>query len=113
MLIQQVSPLDTEGIWPYTIDMATPQIKSTFSMDLETTRLLEGLARRWRVTKSEALRRAIRSAASEAPSLSDSISALRELQDSLRLPAPEADRWAAEVRAERGAAGRRIPGADV
>jgi hypothetical protein len=32
--------------------MATPHIKSTYSMDVETTRLLENLARHWRVSKS-------------------------------------------------------------
>jgi len=43
--------------------MAPSMIKSTYTLDAETVRTLEGLARHWRVSKSEALRRAIRTAA--------------------------------------------------
>ena len=43
--------------------MAITTIKSTYSLDVETVRMLESLARRWNVSKSEVLRRAIRSAA--------------------------------------------------
>ena len=42
--------------------MATPTIKSTYSLDVESVRALDDLARRWQVSKSEALRRAIRRA---------------------------------------------------
>jgi Ribbon-helix-helix protein, copG family len=43
--------------------MATPTIKSTYTLDLDTVRALEDMARRLGVSKSEALRRAIRLAA--------------------------------------------------
>lgn len=39
--------------------MAPKMIKSTFSLDVETARALEVLARRWKVSKSEAVRRAV------------------------------------------------------
>lgn len=61
--------------------MATTTIKATYSLDPDTVRLLERTARRWRVSKSEALRRAIRAAAladmpNDAEALLDSIQAL-------------------------------------
>ena len=43
--------------------MAPSMIKSTYTLDAESVRTLEGLARHWRVSKSEARRRAIRTAA--------------------------------------------------
>jgi len=43
--------------------MAVTTIKSTYALDVETVRELEEMARAWKVSKSEALRRAIRSAA--------------------------------------------------
>jgi hypothetical protein len=39
--------------------MATTTVKSTYSLDVDTVRELDAVARRWRVSKSEALRRAI------------------------------------------------------
>ena len=36
--------------------MATTTVKSTYSLDVESVQALEDLARRWRVSKSEALR---------------------------------------------------------
>jgi gamma-glutamylcysteine synthetase len=39
--------------------MATPMVKSTYALDAETLTALEQMAKRWGVTKSEALRRAI------------------------------------------------------
>ena len=44
-------------------DMAIMTIKSTYSLDVESVRVLEALAQRWDVSKSEVLRRAIRIAA--------------------------------------------------
>ena len=43
--------------------MAIMTIKSTYSLDVESVRVLEALAKRWNVSKSEVLRRAIRIAA--------------------------------------------------
>jgi Arc/MetJ-type ribon-helix-helix transcriptional regulator len=83
-------------------------IKSTYSLDVETVRTLESIAQRWNVSKSEALRRAIRAAAEQAgDAASDAIQALDELQSSLHLGASAADKWEKRVRAERRAGGRR------
>jgi hypothetical protein len=46
--------------------MATQSVKTTYSLDVETVRTLEDLARRWNVSKSEALRRAIRASSGRA-----------------------------------------------
>ena len=91
--------------------MATPTVKSTYSLDIETVRRLEALARRWNVSKSEALRRAIRAAARQpSPEQSDALEALDRLQGSLALTEDEARRWEKRLRAERRAtSGRREP----
>lgn len=88
--------------------MATPRIKSTYSMDVESVRALDALAARWKVTKSEALRRAILRAEEEEGAVQiDSIEALDELQRSLSLSEADAARWEREVAAERTASSRR------
>ncbi len=87
--------------------MARTTVKATYSLDPGTVRALEGLARRWDVSKSEALRRAIRAAARDAQEDRDALSALDELQQSLRVSETSAEDWGAEVRAERRASGRR------
>ncbi len=79
--------------------MATPRIKATYSLDVETVHQLEELARRWSTTKSGALQRAINeTAASERPSR---LQAFRALQQSLALTEEKADTWIREIRAER------------
>jgi hypothetical protein len=81
--------------------MATHTVKTTYSLDVETVRALDGLARRWNVSKSEALRRAIRASA-EAPSGElTPVQALDRLQRSLRLTTRSAARWAVAARAAR------------
>jgi Ribbon-helix-helix protein, copG family. len=93
---------------PIIKDMAIPTIKSTYSLDLETVQALEELARRWGVSKSEALRRAIRAAAGEERrNESDALKALDELQQSLILSPGKGRAWASHVRAERKAASAR------
>jgi Arc/MetJ-type ribon-helix-helix transcriptional regulator len=89
--------------------MATPTVKTTYSLDLETVRAIEELARRWNVSRSEVLRRAIRASASKArPSgPRDAVRALDRLQDGLQLKAADAARWARDSRTERHAASRR------
>ena len=84
--------------------MAVPTVKTTYSLDLDTVRMLEQMAKSWNVSKSEALRRAIRLAASQ-PSAGDEVGlrALDELQRSLRLSAEKARRWEQRVRDERRA----------
>ncbi len=83
-------------------------IKSTYTMDVETVRTLEELARRWNVPKSEAIRRAIRMAANPEKPLSaaEKLKAFDDLQKSINLTKEEADRWVEEVRAERHASKR-------
>jgi predicted transcriptional regulator len=82
--------------------MATIMIRSSYALDVETVRRLEALARSWNVSKSEALRRAIR-VATEGDSGSDALAALDALQKSLHLAESEARQWERRVHAERRA----------
>ena len=88
--------------------MATQTVKTTYSLDVETLRALEELARRWSTSRSEALRRAIRASwvQDAAPSLTP-IRALDRLQQRIGLDARTAGRWAAAVRAQRRDRSRR------
>jgi len=90
--------------------MATLTVKSTYSLDVETVRQLEGLAKRWNTSKSAALRRAIRSAAEEVlPEDSKRLNALNRLQDLLALDRESASGWENQVMQERRAAVERVP----
>jgi len=89
--------------------MATLSVRSTYSLDVETMGRIENLARRWDVSKSEVLRRAIRMADEQAV-MSERVEAYRRLQGSMHLTAAQADAWIAEIRAERDA--WTIPGGD-
>jgi predicted transcriptional regulator len=81
--------------------MAVTVIRTTYALDEETVRRLDGLARQWNVSKSEALRRAIRAADAASTGRDDRLKALDELQASMRLTRGRAQAWAREVRAER------------
>ncbi len=84
--------------------MATVTIKSTYALDVESVRMLETLADRWRVSKSEALRRAIRAASREqAPANRAALDALDRLQASVRTRKIDLRRWERDVEAERRA----------
>lgn len=85
--------------------MALPTVKTTYTVDLETKRALDRLAARWDVSKSEALRRAIRQAAG-ASRVTDRLAALDALQRQARVSPNVAARWSAAVRAERKASTR-------
>jgi hypothetical protein len=89
--------------------MATETIKGTYSLDVETVRALEKLARRWNVSKSEALRRVFRASAAQDPRDAghEALRALDELQRALDLTNGAAARWSAGARAERRSASRR------
>ena len=91
--------------------MAIPKIKATYSLDAETTALLDKLARRWAVSKSEALRRIIRAAGSASESDkgqgSSRLAAFDRAQQSLGLTERVAAVWERQVRAERKASSRR------
>ena len=83
--------------------MARISIKATYALDVETVDTLERMARRWAVSKSEALRRAVRAAAAEAELSRPAVERLDELQRSVALTRARAKAWADEVLAERRA----------
>ena len=76
-------------------------VKSTYVLDVESAGNLERLAREWGVSKSEVLRRLIRSAATA--SAPDRLAVFRQLQAAVPVNRAQADSWAASVRAERRA----------
>ena len=80
--------------------MAIPKVKATYSLDADTMRVLERAAKRWGISKSEALRRAIRGLDRTAGK-SEPESALDELQASAALTSTAANRWVKDVRADR------------
>ena len=88
--------------------MAIMTIRGTYALDVETVRRLEDVARRWGVSKSEALRRAIRSAAREGAPERRSAASLTKLQNSLGLTSQSADAWSDRIRRERQASARRV-----
>jgi len=81
--------------------MASTIVRTTYALDVETVRALERMARRWKVSKSEALRRAVRAAAEAEGRGSDALEALDALQRSLQLTPRSAQAWARDVRNER------------
>lgn len=90
--------------------MVTITMKATYSLDVDTARKLEDLAKRWRTSKSAALRRAIDAAAKQAEDSvnNEAIDALDRLQSLLALDQETAGLWADQVRQERRAALRNI-----
>ncbi len=90
--------------------MAMMTIKSTYSLDVESVRVLEALAQRWNVSKSEVLRRALRIAATGGESgEGESLRALDRLQASLRERKVDVSQWARDQKAERHTAARWLP----
>ena len=85
--------------------MALPTVKTTYTIDLETKSALDRLAARWDVSKSEALRRAIRQAAG-ASRVTDRLAALDALQRRARVTPDHASRWSDTIRDERQATSR-------
>jgi predicted transcriptional regulator len=86
--------------------MALPTVKTTYSLDQETVRLLDQLADKWGESRSGALRRAIRAAASTA-GVNDRLAALDAWQKSMALTPAAAESWATAVRDERRASSRK------
>ena len=87
--------------------MANVATKSTYTLDVESARMLETLADRWSVSKSEALRRAIRATArGQAPPSRAPLDALDRLQASVRARRIDLRRWERDLQAERLAARR-------
>lgn len=87
--------------------MARSTIKGTYALDAKTVRTLEEMARRWNVSKSEALRRAVAAAAQARAPAADALAALAQLQQALALDRDASATWARRVRAERRAAAAR------
>ncbi|HUE76911.1 MAG TPA: ribbon-helix-helix protein, CopG family [Longimicrobiales bacterium] len=87
--------------------MAKMTVRSTFALDPETVEALERLARRWDVSKSEAVRRVVTAAArvEEVDAASDALEALDELQGILGLDPERAEAWVRRIRAERSSSG--------
>lgn len=91
------------------MNMATPTIKSTYSLDVETVRTLEALAQRWNVSKSKALQRSILAAAKQQPPADqEALNALDRLQSSLRLDETTVTRWERDLRQEREETAERL-----
>ena len=82
--------------------MAVHTVKTTYTVDAETKRVLDELAARWAVSRSEALRRAIRQAAGAA-GVGDRLAALEVLQQQVVMTSGRARRWEQAMRAERRA----------
>jgi predicted transcriptional regulator len=80
--------------------VAATVIRTTYALDEDTVRRLDALAAGWNVSRSEALRRAVR-AADLQQGTSARLSALRELQQQLQLTPARARRWTGQLRAER------------
>jgi hypothetical protein len=85
--------------------MAKMTVRSTFALDPETVGALGRLAKRWKVSKSEALRRVVRvaSAVEEVDANADALAALDELQRLAGLDEKKAEAWVRRIRAERAA----------
>ena len=87
--------------------MTGAKIKATYSLDVETVRDLERMAKQLKISKSAALRRAIRLAAgSESKAGEDQLSALDELQQSLELAPEDLQEWKEKSRELRRSSSR-------
>ena len=84
--------------------MAKMTIRSTYVLDAETMRQLEGLAEHWSISKLAALRRAIGEAARRAqlPNM-EAIAALDRLHEHLVEKQVDLAQWERDIRKERKA----------
>ena len=80
--------------------------KSTCSLDVGSIRLLKVLARRWKVSESEVLRRALRIAVGKEGPGKATTGSLDRLQASLRKRKVNVTGWEQAVKHERRAAAR-------
>ena len=94
-------------VWTYYESMAIPRIKATYSLDIDTMRVLERAAKRWGVSKSEALRRAVRAIATTGGPEPEAT--LDELQAAAGIATASANRWIRDLRTERQADRARPP----
>jgi hypothetical protein len=82
--------------------MATPRVKTTYSLPVETVAALDRLSVRWGVSRSEALVRAV-AAAEETGPPTEALIALDAWQAAAALEDSRAMAWERSVRAERRA----------
>lgn len=77
--------------------------KSTYSLDAETLRKLRQLAKAWQVSKTEVVRRAIRSTADRELPLTPAqrLAALHKLQTSLHERGVDFEKWERDIRRAR------------
>lgn len=89
--------------------MAITTIKSTYSLDVDSVRTLKTLAKRWNVSKSEVIRRALRIAVMAGGRADDEVAldALTHLQDTVRERGVNLAEWGRDLRTERAETGRR------
>lgn len=89
--------------------MASTAIKSTYALDVRTMQNLERLAARWRVSKSEVLRRVVNAAAVEEHTVPlTPIEAFHKLKENINLTDEQLQDWARDVKKERLASSRRF-----
>ncbi len=82
--------------------MASVTVKSTYSLDINTVRQLESLAKWWNTSKSAAIRRAIQTVAQQTlPGEIQELEALDRLQSLLALGPDDATAWEREIQRER------------
>ena len=87
-----------------TYDMARTTVKATYSLAPDVVGQLERLAKSWKVSKSEALARAIIGAAQAAPpddQIATALGALREWQQVAHVSESQAAAWIAQSHNER------------
>jgi hypothetical protein len=82
--------------------MEKDQGLTSLELDATTFHLLVRVAKAWRVSEEEAIRRALEQAsASSTPSVADRLAAFRELQHRLSLTPAKAAEWQKTVRETR------------
>ena len=81
--------------------MTIPTVKATYSLDGRTVEQLEQLARRWRVSKSEVIRRVVDDAANKAKAADLAVAALDRLQSAASLNREQIAAWQAKLQKER------------
>src|SRR3989442_13714746 len=85
--------------------MAMTTIRSTYALDVETMQVLKRIAHKWKLSKSEALRRAIRAAERRKPRApNNALRALDRLQRPLRLNPAKTQASARQARLAHGGA---------
>ncbi|PZR76970.1 MAG: hypothetical protein DLM52_05395 [Chthoniobacterales bacterium] len=77
-----------------------PAVKSTYSLDRDTLKQLQQLARTWQVSKTEVVRRAIRATAERELPIpwEKRMAAVRALRQSMQQRGVDFDKWQRDTR---------------